>query len=122
MSRLTWSWIALFFGGLLEVVWASMLQEAQFLDRPLLLVAAVLLSLVSILAPGWAMGVLPLGIGYAAWIGMGAGGSVIAGLLFFDESATPLRLVFFAAILVGLVGLQFTETGEATPSELEEER
>lgn len=112
MSRRTASWVVLALGGLLEILWATLLREAQFLDRPLLFGAGLAVSIVSVLALGWAMRVLPLGTGYAAWIGIGASGSVIAGLIFFGESATPLRLLFLAAIVVGLVGLQFADAGD----------
>lgn len=115
MTRKTWSWIALVVGGLLEIAWASLLRQAQWLERPLLLTGGLALSLVSVALLGWAVRVLPLGTGYAAWIGLGAGGSVVAGLLFFGEPAEPPRLLLLAAIVVGLVGLQLTEPNVDEP-------
>ncbi len=115
MTRKTWSWIALFVGELLEIAWASLLRQAQWLERPLLLTGGLALSLVSVALLGWAVRVLPLGTGYAAWIGLGAGGSVVAGLLFFGEPAEPPRLLLLAAIVVGLVGLQLTEPNVDEP-------
>jgi quaternary ammonium compound-resistance protein SugE len=112
VSRTGVAWLVLIVGGLLEIAWASLIREANWLDRPLFLIAGLALSLVSVLMLGWAMRLIPLGTGYAAWIGIGAAGSVIAGIIFFGESASLVRLLLIVAVLAGIIGLQFSE-GEA---------
>jgi quaternary ammonium compound-resistance protein SugE len=52
---------------------------------------------------------LPVGTAYAVWVGIGALGVALAGIVALGESASPLRLGFLALILVGIVGLKFVE-------------
>ncbi|MNH46797.1 Quaternary ammonium compound-resistance protein SugE [compost metagenome] len=49
---------------------------------------------------------LPLGTAYAIWTGIGAIGTVLAGILLFGESLAPLRLLSVLLIAVGLIGLK----------------
>jgi quaternary ammonium compound-resistance protein SugE len=49
---------------------------------------------------------LPLGTAYAVWTGIGAVGTVIAGLVLFDESRSALRLLCILLIVAGIVGLK----------------
>ena len=51
---------------------------------------------------------LPLGTSYAIWTGIGALGAVIVGVLLFKESVSPLRLMFVALLLIGIIGLKAT--------------
>ena len=55
---------------------------------------------------GLAMKELPLGTAYAIWTGIGAVGTVIAGILLFGESLAPLRLCSVLLIVCGLIGLK----------------
>jgi quaternary ammonium compound-resistance protein SugE len=55
-----------------------------------------------------ALQVLPVGAAYAVWTGIGAAGTVIAGIVFFSEPASPLRVVFIATVVAGIVGLKTT--------------
>jgi quaternary ammonium compound-resistance protein SugE len=114
MSRLAWAWLVLVLGGAGEVLWAAMLNRAQGFNHPEWLIGGLLVSLVSVAMLGWAMRLIDLGTGYAAWIGIGAIGSVVVGIAVFGESTHPLRLVFIGCVIVGIVGLRFTE-GEAPP-------
>ncbi|MOA66200.1 Quaternary ammonium compound-resistance protein SugE [compost metagenome] len=55
---------------------------------------------------GLAMKELPLGTAYAIWTGVGAVGTVIAGIILFGESMALIRLLSVALIITGLVGLK----------------
>ena len=55
-----------------------------------------------------ALQVLPVGTAYAVWTGIGAVGSVGAGILFFGELADVVRLLFVAVTILGVVGLKMT--------------
>ena len=52
------------------------------------------------------------GLRGAAWTGIGATGSVLLGILFFNESRDPARLVSIGLIIAGIVGLRLTTTAE----------
>ncbi|WLG46659.1 quaternary ammonium compound efflux SMR transporter SugE [Pseudomonas sp. FP1740] len=100
------SWIILFFAGLFEVGWAVGLKYTDGFSRPLptaLTVAAMAMSLGLL---GLAMKELPLGTAYAIWTGVGAVGTVIAGIILFGESMALFRLASVALIITGLVGLK----------------
>ena len=42
------------------------------------------------------------------WPGIGALGALIVGVLLFQESLTPARLLFAALLLIGIIGLKAT--------------
>ena len=52
--------------------------------------------------------VLPVGSAYAVWTGIGAAGTVCAGILLFDEPASVSRLFFVAVIVAAIVGLKLS--------------
>ncbi|MCO2481941.1 QacE family quaternary ammonium compound efflux SMR transporter, partial [Pseudomonas aeruginosa] len=80
------SWIILFFAGLFEVGWAVGLKYTEGFSKPLPTVLTALAMLVSLGLLGLAMKHLPLGTAYAVWTGVGAVGTVIAGIVLFGES------------------------------------
>ena len=49
---------------------------------------------------------LPIGTAYAVWTGIGAAGSVIAGILLFNEPTSILRLVFLTTLIASVIGLK----------------
>ncbi|EOC5404999.1 quaternary ammonium compound-resistance protein SugE [Pseudomonas aeruginosa] len=102
------SWIILFFAGLFEVGWAVGLKYTEGFSKPLPTVLTALAMLVSLGLLGLAMKHLPLGTAYAVWTGVGAVGTVIAGIVLFGESIALLRLASVALIVCGLVGLKLS--------------
>ncbi|MGI0657108.1 quaternary ammonium compound efflux SMR transporter SugE [Pseudomonas aeruginosa] len=102
------SWIILFFAGLFEVGWAVGLKYTEGFSKPLPTVLTALAMLVSLGLLGLAMKHLPLGTAYAVWTGVGAVGTVIAGIVLFGESMALPRLASVALIVCGLVGLKLS--------------
>ncbi|MER2297219.1 MULTISPECIES: quaternary ammonium compound efflux SMR transporter SugE [Pseudomonas] len=100
------SWIILFFAGLFEVGWAVGLKYTDGFSKPLPTVLTVAAMAVSLGLLGLAMKELPLGTAYAIWTGVGAVGTVIAGIILFGESMALVRLVSVALIVTGLIGLK----------------
>ena len=49
---------------------------------------------------------IPMGTAYPVWTGIGAVGTVIMGILFFNEPVTFLRLFFIATLIVSIIGLK----------------
>jgi quaternary ammonium compound-resistance protein SugE len=102
------SWIILFLAGLFEVAWAVGLKYTDGFTRPLPTLLTVGAMVVSIGLLGLAMKELPLGTAYAIWTGVGAVGTVIAGILLFGESMALVRLLSVGLILAGLIGLKLS--------------
>ena len=100
------AWILLVVAGLLEVCWAIGLKYTDGFTRPLpsvLTGAAIVASMVLLSA---AARTLPIGTAYAVWVGIGAAGAAILGMVLFGEPATPLRLAFLGLLVVSVLGLK----------------
>lgn len=105
------NWILLVFAGLCEVAWAIGLKYTEGFTRPLPTVGTISAMLISIWLLGIAMKSLPVGTAYAVWVGIGAVGTAILGIILLNESANPARLVSLGLIVAGIVGLKL-----ATPT------
>jgi quaternary ammonium compound-resistance protein SugE len=104
----TIGWVYLFGSGLIDVAWAiSMKKAAGSADYAWTLVSLGLLALFVFLLTK-ALQVLPLGTAYAVWTGIGAIGTVSAGVLLFDEPVTGARLLLIGLIVVGIVSLKLS--------------
>ena len=100
------SWTILIVAGLLEIGWAVGLKLSDGLSKPLPAVLTVIAMIASMALLGIAVRTLPLGTAYAVWTGIGAVGSVLLGIVLFQEPATAGRLLCVAAIVGGIVGLK----------------
>ncbi|KAA8561675.1 Quaternary ammonium compound-resistance protein SugE [Pseudomonas extremaustralis] len=102
------SWIILLFAGLFEVGWAVGLKYTDGFSKPLPTALTIAAMAISLGLLGLAMKELPLGTAYAIWTGVGAVGTVIAGIVLFGESMALFRLASVALIICGLVGLKIS--------------
>lgn len=100
------AWLYLFIAGVLEVVWAVGLKYTEGFTRPLPSLITVVALSASFALLGLALRSLPLGTAYAIWTGIGTIGTVIVGMLVFNDPATPLRLACIGLILSGIIGLK----------------
>jgi quaternary ammonium compound-resistance protein SugE len=100
------AWLLLIVAGICEVVWAIGLKYAEGFTRVWPSVITVAAMLVSIVLLGLAMKSLPVGTSYAVWVGIGAVGTAILGIVLLGESASAGRLASLALILAGIVGLK----------------
>jgi quaternary ammonium compound-resistance protein SugE len=104
----TLAWICLIASGLVDVAWALAMKKADGFAHPLWSAISLVLLAVFVYLLTKALQVLPVGTAYAVWTGIGAAGTVIAGIVLFAEPASPLRLLFIATVVLGIVGLQVT--------------
>jgi quaternary ammonium compound-resistance protein SugE len=100
------AWIILVLAGLFEVVWAIGLKYTEGFTRLWPTVLTVLAMLISVWLLGIAMKSLPAGTAYSIWVGVGAVGTVILGMLLFNEPANVMRLFSVALIVAGVIGLK----------------
>lgn len=104
------AWLLLTIAGLLEVGWAIGLKYSEGFTRvwpSVLTLGAMVLSVVLL---GVAMKSLPVGTSYAVWVGVGAVGTAILGMVLFGEPATTGRLASLGLIAAGIVGLKLANT------------
>lgn len=99
-------WILLVLAGLFEIGWAIGLKYTEGFTRLWPSVGTVASMAISVGLLGLAMKTLPVGTAYAIWVGIGAVGTVILGMVLFNEPATALRIASIVLIVAGLVGLK----------------
>jgi quaternary ammonium compound-resistance protein SugE len=100
------AWALLLVAGLLEVGWAIGLKYTEGFTRLWPSVWTLAAMAGSVLLLGVAMKSLPVGTAYAVWVGIGAVGTAILGMVLFGEPATAGRLASLALIVAGIVGLK----------------
>ena len=100
------SWIILFVAGLLEVGWAIGLKYTDGFTKFWPTVGTVFSLIASFLLLGLVLKTLPVGTAYAIWVGIGAVGTALLGILLFGESAGVFKLVSLGLICAGIVGLK----------------
>ena len=102
------AWSILVVAGLFEVGWAIGLKYTEGFSRLWPTVGTVLSAVISLWLLGIAMRGLPVGTAYSVWVGVGAVGTVLLGIVLFGEPANMARLLSVALIIAGIVGLRLT--------------
>jgi quaternary ammonium compound-resistance protein SugE len=100
------NWLILITAGLFEVAWAIGLKYTEGFTRLFPTLGTVIAMILSLALLGLAMKTLPVGTAYAVWVGVGAVGTAILGIVLLGESANPLRIASLALIVAGIVGLK----------------
>lgn len=102
------NWLILVLAGLFEVVWAVGLKYTHGFTR----LVPTAITLAGMLLSFWllaqAMKTLDLGTAYAIWVGIGAIGAFIAGIILFNEPVNGLRIISVTLIVAGLIGLKLS--------------
>jgi quaternary ammonium compound-resistance protein SugE len=105
------AWLLLVLAGLFEVGWAIGLKYTYGFTRLWPTVWTVIAMIISLSLLGIAMRSLPVGTAYSVWVGVGAVGTVLLGIVLLGEPANPARLASIVLIIAGIVGLKL-----ATPA------
>ena len=105
------AWTILVIAGLFEVGWAIGLKYTEGFTRPWPTVWTILAMIISLWLLGVAMKSLPVGTAYSVWVGVGAVGTVILGIVLLGEPATAARLISVALIVAGIAGLKLATPG-----------
>jgi quaternary ammonium compound-resistance protein SugE len=102
------AWLMLLVAGLFEVAWAIGLKYTEGFTRLWPSVGTLAAMGLSVLLLGLAMKTLPVGTSYAVWVGVGAVGTAILGIVLFGEPANAGRLISLGLIVAGIVGLKLS--------------
>jgi quaternary ammonium compound-resistance protein SugE len=105
------AWLLLLLAGLLEVAWAIGLKYTEGFSRLWPSLGTLAAMAASVVLLGLALRTLPVGTGYAVWVGIGAAGTAVLGIILFGESREPLRLLCLGLILAGVAGLKLVTPG-----------
>jgi quaternary ammonium compound-resistance protein SugE len=101
-------WLWLIIGGLFEVGFTTSLRFVEgFRNIPwtiaFLISVAISMGLLELASRS-----IPMGTAYAVWGGIGAVGTVLVGILFFNEPAALVRILMIFAIIAAIAGLKLT--------------
>jgi quaternary ammonium compound-resistance protein SugE len=102
------AWLMLVVAGLFEVGWAIGLKYTDGFTRLWPTVGTLAAMAISLGLLGLAMKSLPVGTAYAVWVGVGAVGTAILGIVLFGEPANAGRLISLGLIVAGIVGLKLS--------------
>lgn len=105
------AWVILVVAGLFEVGWAVGLKYTEGFTKLWPTAWTALAMIISLWLLGIAMKSLPVGTAYSIWVGVGAVGTVILGIVLLGEPANTARLISVALIIAGIIGLKL-----ATPA------
>ncbi len=100
------AWVVLVVSGALEAVWAVALASSKGFTRPLPTALFGLALLASMAGLAYALRSIPVGTGYAVWVGIGAVGTALYGMVWLQEPVTFARIACLFLIIAGVVGLR----------------
>ncbi len=100
------SWIILIASGVLEAVWATALGRSEGFTKlwPTVIFGAGLIASMGGLA--FALRTIPVGTGYAVWVGIGASLTVLYGMTFGGESFSIAKALLVLGIVACVIGLK----------------
>lgn len=102
------NWIILIIAGLFEIGWAIGLKYSEGFTRTLPTIATFVSMAISIWLLGIALKTLPVGTAYAVWVGVGAIGTAIFGVILFSEPMNFGRIFSLFLIFAGIIGLKLS--------------
>ena len=102
------AWVLLIIAGLLEVGWAIGLKYTEGFTKLTPTILTILAIIASMGLLGKAAQTLPIGTAYGVWVGIGAVGAAILGIILFKEPVTPMRLIFMVMMIISIIGMKAT--------------
>jgi quaternary ammonium compound-resistance protein SugE len=102
------AWLFIFIASIFEISWAVGLKYSEGFTRTNSSIFTIITMILSYVFLSLGVKHLPIGTAYAVWTGIGAVGTAIYGIVFFEESKDLLRLFFIFLIVVGIIGLRLT--------------
>ncbi len=100
------AWTLLIIAGLLEVGWAVGLKYTDGFTKPVPSVLTGLAIAGSMVLLSIAARTIPIGTAYAVWVGIGAFGTALIGILWLGEPANALRIACLMLLVVSVIGLK----------------
>ncbi|TDC43260.1 SMR family transporter [Micromonospora sp. KC213] len=100
------AWIVLVVSGLLETAWAVALDRSAGFTRPVPSIVFVVTMVASLAGLAYALREIPVGTGYAVWVGIGAVGTALVGMVALGEPANLPRIICLLLVVAGVVGLK----------------
>ncbi|MEW2440313.1 DMT family transporter [Micromonospora marina] len=100
------AWIVLVISGLLETAWAIALDRSAGFTRPLPSAVFAVTLVASMAGLAYALRDIPVGTGYVVWVGIGAVGTALVGMLALGEPVNLPRVACLLLVVAGVIGLK----------------
>ena len=100
------AWIVLVISGLLETAWAIALERSAGFSRLVPSLVFVVTLVLSMAGLAYALREIPVGTGYAVWVGIGVVGTALVGMVALNEPASLPRIACLLLVVAGVVGLK----------------
>ncbi len=100
------AWIVLVVSGVLETVWAAALSRSAGFTRLVPSVVFGVALVLSMAGLAYALRTIPVGTGYAVWVGIGAVGAATYGMVVLGETVSAARILCLVLIVAGVLGLK----------------
>jgi paired small multidrug resistance pump len=105
----TLKWLKVILAGLVEIIWVTGLNNADSILSWLFTLIFIILSFYLVID---ATKSLPVGTVYAIFVGIGAAGTVIVDMLFFDQPFTFMKILLVTLLILGIIGLKLSTTDD----------
>jgi quaternary ammonium compound-resistance protein SugE len=102
------SWLVLIVAGAFEVAWAILLGDSKGFTRPLPTVGFLATLAASMYLLSVATRTIPIGTAYAVWVGIGAVGAFLVGVLLRDQPTYPAQVVAMGALVASIIAVRAT--------------
>ncbi|MDU4601431.1 MAG: multidrug efflux SMR transporter, partial [Staphylococcus warneri] len=96
-------WLKVILAGLVEIIWVTGLNNADSIFSWLFTLIFIILSFYLVIN---ATKSLPVGTVYAIFVGIGAAGTVIVDILFFNQPFTFMKILLVTLLIIGIIGLK----------------
>ena len=104
------SWLILVVAGLFEVAWASLLPATEGFTRVAPSIGFVVALTISMVLLSVATRTIPIGTGYAVWVGIGAVGAFLVAVVVRGQSTSIAQVFAMAALVASIVAVKLTAT------------
>lgn len=101
-------WILLTLAGLFEIAFALCLKHSDGLTKLKPTCFFILFGALSFYCLSKTLDAIPIGTAYAVWTGIGAAGTAIFGIIYFNEPHSLLRILFISTLIISIIGLKFS--------------
>lgn len=99
-------WFILIISAFFEAVWAIALGYSDGFTNIAAIIVFFIALAISMGGLTWATKVIPIGTGYAVWVGIGATATVVYSMARGLESISAMKIVFLVAIIASVIGLK----------------
>ena len=102
-------WVYLLLSGLFEVGFTTSMKFSEGFSNWKGTVGFFVFGILSFGLLLKSMQTIEMGTAYAVWAGIGASGTILMGLILFNDALSISKLLFLSLIIIGIVGIKLSQ-------------